>query len=226
MSYYKVSIQSARSLQNVKPFKTISYDRGRHLALIVAERPLCMGDWLLWSGFVTVFDLLMTCRDAPALAILLVKVRYLFLCGLFGFIFVFELKKGCATNKNLCFCFLSPKTFHQRIFYRHRMNHRKLSLKLQLVRFARCCTSVWISILKISKLLQNCWHRVIDITSFEKTFGKFFRSYSELLSKFADISFQGYVSKGISHPVFYGDLVCKLRRVKDTEFHLVGFENS
>ena len=26
----------------------------------------------------------------------------------------------------------------------------------------------WISILKISKLLQNCWHKVIDITSFEK----------------------------------------------------------
>ena len=26
----------------------------------------------------------------------------------------------------------------------------------------------WISILKISKLLQNCLHRVIDITSFEK----------------------------------------------------------
>ena len=26
----------------------------------------------------------------------------------------------------------------------------------------------WISILKISKLLQNCWHRVIDITSFQK----------------------------------------------------------
>ena len=26
----------------------------------------------------------------------------------------------------------------------------------------------WISILKISKLLQNCWHRVIDITNSEK----------------------------------------------------------
>ena len=26
----------------------------------------------------------------------------------------------------------------------------------------------WISILKLSTLLQNCWHRVIDITSFEK----------------------------------------------------------
>ena len=157
----------------------------------------------------------------------------------------------------------------------------------------------WISILKISKLLQNCWHRVIDTTSFEKTFEKFFflfccgcdthyivsvhiqslasiytlslcrghswrmrlakqetltlsghlvsplvcrgpwmstvvlycwchsdgasvlfyftvRTYSEFLSKVGDISFQEYVSKGISHPVFYGDLVYKLRRVKDT----------
>ena len=44
----------------------------------------------------------------------------------------------------------------------------------------------------------------------------FFRSYPELLSKFGDISFQEYFSKGISHPVFYGDLVYKLRRVKDT----------
>ena len=55
--------------------------------------------------------------------------------------------------------------------------------------------------------LRNC---------FRKTFGKFFRSYSELLSKIGDISFQEYLSKGISHPVFYGDLVYKLRRVKDT----------
>ena len=48
-----------------------------------------------------------------------------------------------------------------------------------------------------------------------RTFGKFFRSYSELLSKFGAISFQEYVSKGITHPVFYGDLFYKLRRVKD-----------
>ena len=50
-----------------------------------------------------------------------------------------------------------------------------------------------------------------------KIFGKFFRLYSELLSKFCDISFQKYFSKGISHPVFYSDLVYKLRRVKDTQ---------
>ena len=58
----------------------------------------------------------------------------------------------------------------------------------------------------------------INVTSknhkLRKTFGKFFRSYSELLSKFGEISFQDYVSQGIAHPVFYGDLVYKLRRVK------------
>ena len=42
----------------------------------------------------------------------------------------------------------------------------------------------------------------------------FFRSCSELLSKFGEISFQEYVSEGISHLLFYGDLVYKLRRVK------------
>ena len=73
----------------------------------------------------------------------------------------------------------------------------------------------WISILKIFKLLHNCWHRVKDITSFE-FFGKFFRLYCKLLSKFCDISFQEYVSKGFAQPVFNGDLVYKLRRVKGT----------
>ena len=43
---------------------------------------------------------------------------------------------------------------------------------------------------------------------------KFCRSYSELLSKFGAISFQEYVSKGNTHPLFYGDFLYKLRRVK------------
>ena len=84
----------------------------------------------------------------------------------------------------------------------------------QLVRFARCCTSVLDFHSKnlqiTSKLLAQGYHKL------RKTFGKFFRSYSELLSKFCDISFQEYVSKGIYHPVFYCNLVYKLRRVKDT----------
>ena len=43
---------------------------------------------------------------------------------------------------------------------------------------------------------------------------RFFRSYSELMSKFGAISFQEYVSKRITHPVFYCYLVYKLRRIK------------
>ena len=56
----------------------------------------------------------------------------------------------------------------------------------QLVRFVRCCTIIFDSILKIFKSLQNYCHRVTDATSFEK----FFRSFSELLSKFGAISYK------------------------------------
>ena len=87
---------------------------------------------------------------------------------------------------------------------------------LQLVRFARCCTSVLnfhSKNLQITSKLLTQGHRYLKL---RKTFGKFFRSYSELLSKFGDISFQEYIFKGISNPVFYDDLVYKLRRVKDT----------
>ena len=38
----------------------------------------------------------------------------------------------------------------------------------QLVRFARCCTSLLDFNSKIHKLLPNCWHRATYITSFEK----------------------------------------------------------
>ena len=62
--------------------------------------------------------------------------------------------------------------------------------------------------------LKHCYcHSLYNV---RKTCGKFLRSYSELLSKFGDISFQEHLWKGISHPVFYGDLVYKLRRVKHT----------
>ena len=86
----------------------------------------------------------------------------------------------------------------------------------QLVRFARCCTSVLDFHSKNLQITSKVLTQGYRYHKLRKTFGKFFRSYSELLSKFGDISFQDYVSKGISHPVFYGDLVDKLRRVKDT----------
>ena len=86
----------------------------------------------------------------------------------------------------------------------------------QLVRFARCCTSVLDFHSKNLKITSKLLTQGYRYHKLRKTFGKFLRSYSELLSKFGDILFQEYVFKGISHPVFYSDLVYKLRRVKDT----------
>ena len=87
----------------------------------------------------------------------------------------------------------------------------------QLVRFARCCTSGFLLLIFHSKNLQITSKLLTQgyrYHKLRKTFGQFFRSYSKLLSKFGEIPFQDYVSQGITHPVFYGDLVYKLRRVK------------
>ena len=81
-------------------------------------------------------------------------------------------------------------------------------------RFARCCTSVFDFHSKNLQITSKLLTEGYRYHKLRKTFGKFFRSYSELLSKFGEISFQDYVSQGITHPVFYGDLVYKLRRVK------------
>ena len=83
------------------------------------------------------------------------------------------------------------------------------------VRFARCCTSVLDFHSTNHQITSKLLTQSYRYHKLRKKFGKFFRSYSELLSKF-DISFKEYASKGISQPVFYGDLVYKLRRVKDT----------
>ena len=86
----------------------------------------------------------------------------------------------------------------------------------QLVRFARCCTSVLDFHSKNLQITSKLLTQGYRYHKLRKTFGKFFRSYSELLSKFGDISFQEYVFKGSSLSVVYGDLVYKLRWVKDT----------
>ena len=85
---------------------------------------------------------------------------------------------------------------------------------LQLVRFARC-TSVLDFHSKNVQIISKLFTQGYRSHKLRKTFGKFFISYFELLSKFGDFSYQEYVFKGISYPVFYGDLVYKLRRVKD-----------
>ena len=84
----------------------------------------------------------------------------------------------------------------------------------QLIRFARCCTIVFDLHSKNLQIPSKLLSQDYRYHKLRKTFGKFFRSYSELLSKFGAIPFQEYVTKGISHPVIYDDLVYKLRRVR------------
>ena len=85
----------------------------------------------------------------------------------------------------------------------------------QLVRFARCCTSVFDFHSKNFQITSKLLTQGYRYHKLQKTFGMLFTSYSELLSKFGAtcISFQEYVSKGITHPVLYSDLVYILRRV-------------
>ena len=84
----------------------------------------------------------------------------------------------------------------------------------QLVRFARCCTSIFDFRSKNLQITSKLLAQGYRYHKLRKTFGKLFRSYSEFLSIFGAISFQEYVSKGITRPVFYGDHVYKLRLVK------------
>ena len=66
---------------------------------------------------------------------------------------------------------------------------------LHLARFARCYTKVsdfHSKILHITSKLLTQGHICYNL---RKTFGKFVRSYLELLSKFGTISFEEYISK-------------------------------
>ena len=84
----------------------------------------------------------------------------------------------------------------------------------QLVRFDRCCTRVFNFHSKNLQITSKLLTQGYRYHKLRKTLGKFFRSYYELLSKFGAISFQEYVSKGITQPVVYGNLVYKVTRVK------------
>ena len=86
--------------------------------------------------------------------------------------------------------------------------------RLPVIRLAKCCTSVFDFHSKNLQITSKLLTQVYIYHKFWKTFGKFFRSYSEHLFKFGAVSFQGYVSKGITYPVFYGDLLYKVRTVK------------
>tara|TARA_Y100001956_G_scaffold4622_1_gene4217 strand:- start:330 stop:1772 length:1443 start_codon:yes stop_codon:yes gene_type:complete len=83
----------------------------------------------------------------------------------------------------------------------------------QLIRIARCCSNVTDfnnrNLLLTSKLLKQGYrfHKLC------KSFKKFYKRSQELLTKY-NCSLKTYLINGISHPLYYGDVVYSLRRIK------------
>ena len=93
--------------------------------------------------------------------------------------------------------------------------------KFNLVCFARCCSNVSDFHFKNLQIASKLLTQGYRYHKLRKKFGKFFSSYSEPLSKVGTVSFQEFNSKGITHPVFYGELFYKLMRVKDTAANFI-----
>ena len=77
-----------------------------------------------------------------------------------------------------------------------------------------------IFITEINILRVSYYPRDLDITNSGIPLEFFFRRYAGLLLKYGQVTFTDFVSKGISHPPFYGDLIYKLRRIKNNTNYL------
>ncbi|MGH5019796.1 hypothetical protein ACRFGX_28735, partial [Klebsiella pneumoniae] len=85
----------------------------------------------------------------------------------------------------------------------------------QLVRFSRACKHVEDfneRNLCITEKLLNQGYRYHKL---RKTFCKFFRRYPDLSQKY-NRSLKSLLQQGISQPVFYGDLIYKLKKIKSS----------
>ena len=82
----------------------------------------------------------------------------------------------------------------------------------QLIRFARVCSNVDDfnnrNLFLTSKLLKQGYryHKI------RKAFSKFYHRHSELIVKY-NIGLKTLLQRGISEPIFYGDLVYKFKRI-------------
>ena len=61
-------------------------------------------------------------------------------------------------------------------------------------------------------LLQNFSDKDIDIINFVKAFSKFYRRHFDIVSKY-NVGLKTLLLQGLSEPEFYGDLVCKFRKI-------------
>lgn len=84
----------------------------------------------------------------------------------------------------------------------------------QLIRFARACSNVTDFDRKNLQITEKLLKQGYRFHKLVKSFWKFFKNHQALILKFGQRSASKYISQGISQPVFYGDLLNKIKRVK------------
>ena len=93
----------------------------------------------------------------------------------------------------------------------------------QLVRFARACTHVEDFNERNAIITSKLLNQGFRYHKLRKCFCRFFYSHPELINKY-NSHLNTLIKNGISHPVFYGDIVYKIRRALDTGFFGYNFD--
>ena len=84
----------------------------------------------------------------------------------------------------------------------------------QLIRFARVCSHVDDFNARNKCLTAKLLKRVYKYRKLKKVFSKFYRRHHELVSKF-NVGLKSLLHQGLSEPELYGDLVYKIKMIKD-----------
>ena len=82
----------------------------------------------------------------------------------------------------------------------------------QLIRFARVCSNVDDFNNRILFLTAKLLKQGYRYHKIRKAFSKFYHRHSELIVKY-NIGLKTLLQRGISEPIFYGDLVYKFKRI-------------
>ena len=94
----------------------------------------------------------------------------------------------------------------------------------QLVRFARVCSNVADFNERNLYLTEKLLHQGYRYHKLHKTFTKFYYRYLDLLRKFG-CTCRNLIKLGISHPVFYGNIVYKAHKFKKCPSDLKNYLN-
>ena len=83
----------------------------------------------------------------------------------------------------------------------------------QLIRFARVCSHVDDFNTRNKYLTAKLLKQGYRYHKLRKAFSKFYRQHYELISKL-NIGLKSLLHQGLSEPEFYGDLVCKFKKIR------------